>query len=88
MPSRDEIAAQIEALNGQLADLDENDYECQVEVDGKRTTVRGKTARSWLEKIGLVDKPADGDGGDGDGGDGDGGKKDAPPAKSGSKFFD
>lgn len=83
MPTRDEIKAQMDALNAQLADLDENDYECQVEVDGKRTTVRGKTARSWLEKIGLIDAPADG--GDDEPDDGDG-TPDPKPKKSGSYF--
>lgn len=85
MPTRDEIQQQMDALSAQLADLDENDYECEVEKDGTRTRVRGKTARSWLEKIGLVDKPADGDGGDGDDGDGE---PDPKPKKTGSKFFD
>lgn len=85
MPSRDEIAAQIEALNGQLADLDENDYECQIEVEGAgRTTVRGKTARSWLEKHGIIDKPADPAAAPADPAN----PQDPPPAKSGSKFFD
>jgi hypothetical protein len=87
MPTRDEIQAQMDALNAQLADLDENDYECEVEKDGTRTRVRGKTARSWLTKIGLVDEPADGADGDGaDGGAGDG--QDSKPKKTGTKFFD
>lgn len=87
MATRDELTAQLEALQGQLADLDENDYECVVEIEGKKTGLRGKTAKGWLLKHGLIDAPADGGDGDGDG-DGDGGKKDPPPAKSGSKFFD
>lgn len=84
MPTRDEIKAQMDALNQQLADLDENDYECEVEKDGTRTRVRGKTARNWLTKVGLIEAPADGDDGDGDG-DGD---ADPKPKKSGTKFFD
>ena len=83
MPSREELTAALEQIQGQLADLDENDYECEVEVDGKRTRVRGKTARSWLERMGIIDKPATGDG-DGDDGAGDGdGKQDAKPEKKG-----
>lgn len=85
MPSkRDELQAQMDALKDQLADLDENDYECDVEIEGKRTTVRGKTARSWLERMGIIDKPAD-DTGTGDDGAGDG-DQDPKPKKTGSYF--
>lgn len=85
MGKREDLQAQLEQAQAALADLDENDYECEVTVDGKATRVSGSTAKNWLTKIGLIDKPAESDG-DGDGaGDGDG-DQDAKP-KSGSKFF-
>lgn len=78
MPSRDELTAQLEALQGQLADLDANDYECEVVgEDGKRTRIGGKHAKSWLQQVGII--PADAPAGDGDGdGAGDGGGDDKP----------
>jgi hypothetical protein len=93
MGKREEIAAQIAALQKQLEDDD--DLELWVETEGDkgkhRAQLRGKYARKMLSRLGLDDDEdqADDDGatdGDGaDGGTGDGGKDPAPPSEH--KYF-
>jgi hypothetical protein len=85
MAKRDDIAAQIAALQAELDADDAGSVELWVKDEhGRETKLTGDMAKRWLKKLGLDDEPDPagdgGDGGDGQGGAPGGAPADPPPA--------
>lgn len=83
--SKADIEAQIAALQAQLAEDD--GLELVVDMDGKKTTLRGSHAKRWLAKLGLDDDDQ-GDAGDDDQGDAGDGDPAPPKVKMRARFFE
>lgn len=84
MARRDEIDAQIKALQDEAAAIDDGEHEVWIESDdepGKRYRVSGGHAKGVLQRLGLL--PSD-DGDDGDEGQADDDKT-TGPGKTGKK---
>ncbi len=62
MASRKEIEDQIAKLQADLAQADEDGYECWVKDDkGRETKIGGQHAKKWLARLGVLDEDTDED---------------------------
>lgn len=56
MPSKDEIRNEIKKLEADLAAADDDEFECWVkDSEGRETKLTRQHAKSWLQKLGVVD---------------------------------
>jgi len=82
---RDELEAQLAEMQAELDGLDDDEYEVWIKDDGGRESkVTGRHAKTWLQKLGVVDPDPDpageDDGEDQGAGDGKPTTKKKPPA--------
>lgn len=77
MATRQEIEAQIQALQKELEGADDGTELWIEDEKGRKTKLTGPHAKRWLRNLGLDDDEAPADG-SGDGAEGD--QQDPPPA--------